>query len=101
MHLHTTASNYREKLHAALNAGCSRFDGAFKGIGGCPMAQDDLVGNMPTENMISFFEEQQISFILISRHYPKVSLLLQKFLFDAVPDLHKYKALKEPDYISR
>jgi hydroxymethylglutaryl-CoA lyase len=60
VHLHTTAGNYKEKLHVALNAGCSRFDGALNGIGGCPMAQDDLVGNMPTEKMIGFFEEQQI-----------------------------------------
>ncbi len=61
VHLHTTATNYKDKLQAALRAGCSRFDGALKGIGGCPMAQDDLVGNMPTEKMINFFEDQQVS----------------------------------------
>lgn len=60
VHLHTTATNYKEKLQAALKAGCSRFDGALKGIGGCPMAQDALVGNMPTEKMIYFFEQQDI-----------------------------------------
>jgi hydroxymethylglutaryl-CoA lyase len=60
VHLHTTAINYKDKLQAALSTRCSRFDGALKGIGGCPMAQDDLVGNMPTEKMISFFEEQHI-----------------------------------------
>ena len=60
VHLHTTVANYQDKLSAALNAGCARFDGALKGIGGCPMAQDDLVGNMPTENMIYFFEQQHI-----------------------------------------
>lgn len=59
VHLHTTVINYQEKLQAALSAGCTRFDGALKGIGGCPMAQDDLVGNMPTERMIDFFEQQQ------------------------------------------
>ena len=55
-HLHTTQSNYKEKLKAAVDAGCRRFDGALKGIGGCPMAQDDLVGNMPTELMIEYLE---------------------------------------------
>ena len=60
VHLHTTPTNYKDKLQAALSAGCKRFDGALKGIGGCPMAQNDLVGNMPTERMIAFFEEQHI-----------------------------------------
>jgi hydroxymethylglutaryl-CoA lyase len=41
-------------LEAAYDAGCRRFDGALKGLGGCPMAIDDLVGNMPTENLITF-----------------------------------------------
>ncbi len=58
VHLHSTAENWKDKLQAALNAGCTRFDGALKGIGGCPMAQDVLVGNMNTEWMIDFFEEQ-------------------------------------------
>ncbi len=55
-HLHTTKSNYQEKLEAALDAGCKRFDGSIKGIGGCPMAGNDLVGNMPTELMIDDLE---------------------------------------------
>ncbi len=55
-HFHTTQSNYKEKLKAALDAGCRRFDGAIKGIGGCPMAQDELVGNMPSELMINYLE---------------------------------------------
>ena len=58
VHLHSTQINWREKLAAAHEAGCRRFDGALKGIGGCPMADDELVGNMDTEKMISFFEEQ-------------------------------------------
>lgn len=57
VHLHSTATNWKDKLEAAVNAGCKRFDGALKGIGGCPMAQDDLVGNMNTELMISYLEE--------------------------------------------
>ena len=55
-HLHTTQDNYQEKLKAALDAGCRRFDGAIKGIGGCPMAGNDLVGNMPTEKMVAYLE---------------------------------------------
>lgn len=59
-HLHATPRNWQSKLEAAVNAGCIRFDGALKGIGGCPMAQDELVGNMDTEKMIEWFEEKKI-----------------------------------------
>lgn len=57
VHLHSTPENWKEKLDAAYRAGCRRFDGALKGIGGCPMANDELVGNMNTELMISYFEK--------------------------------------------
>jgi hydroxymethylglutaryl-CoA lyase len=57
VHLHSTPDNWKEKVGAALQAGCKRFDGALKGIGGCPMADDELVGNMDTELMIPYFEE--------------------------------------------
>ncbi len=60
VHLHSTKNNWQEKLQAALDAGCTRFDGALKGIGGCPFAQDDLVGNMDSEIMISYFAEQNL-----------------------------------------
>lgn len=60
VHLHSTASNWEAKLAAAYEAGCQRFDGAMKGIGGCPMAQDDLVGNMDTEKMIPFFQSKNL-----------------------------------------
>lgn len=60
VHLHSTAANWKEKLEAAVSAGCERFDGALKGIGGCPMAQDDLVGNMNTELIISYFDEKKL-----------------------------------------
>ncbi len=56
-HLHTRADNWKEKVEAAYNNGCRRFDGALKGYGGCPMAKDELTGNMPTENLISYFNE--------------------------------------------
>jgi hydroxymethylglutaryl-CoA lyase len=55
VHLHSTHHNWQQKIDAALQAGCKRFDGALKGIGGCPMAKDELVGNMDSELMISYF----------------------------------------------
>ncbi|HTN38107.1 MAG TPA: hypothetical protein VL053_13595 [Arachidicoccus sp.] len=58
VHLHSTRENSQDKLKAALDNGCLRFDGALKGIGGCPMAQNALVGNMDTELMLQIFEEQ-------------------------------------------
>ncbi|MFL9483322.1 hydroxymethylglutaryl-CoA lyase [Chitinophagaceae bacterium LWZ2-11] len=60
VHLHSTATNWEAKLKAAADAGCKRFDGALKGIGGCPMAQDDLVGNMATELMLNYFERNNM-----------------------------------------
>lgn len=59
-HLHTTARTWREKIDAAYNAGCRRFDGAIKGYGGCPLAQDALCGNMPTENLLSFAADKKL-----------------------------------------
>ncbi len=59
-HLHTTPDKWEEKVHAAYTNGCRRFDGAIKGYGGCPMAMDDLTGNMPTEKMLSYFEQNEI-----------------------------------------
>ena len=60
VHLHSTPQNWKEKLDAAVKAGCKRFDGALKGIGGCPMADDELVGNMNSELMIQYFEEHNL-----------------------------------------
>ena len=59
-HLHTTPHKWHEKVNAAFNAGCHRFDGAIKGFGGCPMAKDELTGNMPTEKLISYFNQQKV-----------------------------------------
>lgn len=58
VHLHSAPQNWKPKLKAAVDAGCQRFDGALKGIGGCPMAADDLVGNMDTEQMIGYFKDR-------------------------------------------
>ena len=60
VHLHSTAANWQAKVDAALLAGCNRFDGALKGIGGCPMAGDVLVGNMDTGLMIPYFKQQNL-----------------------------------------
>ena len=60
VHLHSTAANWKAKVNAALKAGCKRFDGALKGIGGCPMADDVLVGNMDTNLMIPYFTQQNL-----------------------------------------
>ncbi|WP_458309133.1 hydroxymethylglutaryl-CoA lyase [Croceiramulus getboli] len=54
-HLHTTPTTWHEKVHAAYTSGCRRFDGAIQGFGGCPMAKDELTGNMPTEKLVSYF----------------------------------------------
>jgi len=59
-HLHTTPQKWREKVSAAYSAGCRRFDGAIQGFGGCPMAKDELTGNMPTEKMLAYFSENEI-----------------------------------------
>lgn len=59
-HLHTQAHNWKEKIEAAYKSGCTRFDAALKGYGGCPMAKDDLTGNMPTENLVLYLNENQI-----------------------------------------
>lgn len=56
-HLHTTPNTWQEKIEASLASGCRRFDGAIKGFGGCPMATDELTGNMPSEKMIIHLEE--------------------------------------------
>lgn len=60
-HLHTTPSTWFEKVDAAFRAGCKRFDGAIQGFGGCPMAKDELTGNMPTEKLLSYFTAKKKS----------------------------------------
>lgn len=60
-HLHTTPDTWEEKIHAAYTNGCRRFDSAIKGYGGCPMAADELTGNMPTEKLLSYFKKNNIA----------------------------------------
>lgn len=59
-HLHSKPNQWFEKVDAAFKAGCNRFDGAIKGFGGCPMAKDELTGNMPTEKLLSYFTTEKI-----------------------------------------
>lgn len=58
-HLHTVPTRWHEKIDAAYTSGCTRFDGAIQGFGGCPMAKDELTGNMPTEKMLSYFTSKK------------------------------------------
>ena len=59
-HLHTHPQNWKDKVIAAIEAGCKRFDGALLGFGGCPMARDELVGNMPTEHILQYLIEKKM-----------------------------------------
>jgi len=60
-HLHTTPTKWFEKVDAAYKAGCNRFDGAIYGFGGCPMAKDELTGNMPTEKLVTYFDTKSVN----------------------------------------
>jgi hydroxymethylglutaryl-CoA lyase len=60
-HLHCTAANWRSKAEAAYESGCRRFDAALKGYGGCPMADDELVGNLATENIVQYLSERNVT----------------------------------------
>ena len=84
VHLHSTPQNWRMKLDAAAKAGCKRFDGALKGIGGCPMADDELVGNMDSELMIGYFNEQEMS-IALNKEALEESLRLAEEIFKVKP----------------
>jgi len=82
-HLHTTPDKWFEKIDAAYNAGCRRFDGAIQGFGGCPMAKDVLTGNMPTEKLVSYFtskkENTNISAMSFESSYNEASKLFGAF----------------------
>lgn len=76
-HLHTTPSTWEEKVSSAALAGCRRFDGALGGYGGCPMARDELTGNMATENLVQYFGAESLgidreAFAEAQKHLPKV-----------------------------
>lgn len=82
-HLHTTPARWHEKVEAAFRAGCKRFDGAIQGFGGCPMAKDELTGNMPTEKLLSFFTAKKIDtnvhWMTFEAAYNKASELFSQY----------------------
>lgn len=82
-HLHTTPTKWHEKIHAAYLAGCRRFDGAVQGFGGCPMAKDELTGNMPTEKMLSYFTtskaDTQVNWMAFEAAYNKATALFSTY----------------------
>ncbi len=82
-HLHTTPTKWHEKVDAAYKAGCRRFDGAVQGFGGCPMAKDELTGNMPTEKMLSYFNTEKVdsgvNWLVFEAAYNKASDLFSEY----------------------
>ncbi len=82
-HLHTTPTKWHEKVDAAYKAGCRRFDGAVQGFGGCPMAKDELTGNMPTEKMLSYFNTEKVdtgvNWLVFEAAYNKASELFNTY----------------------
>ncbi|WP_396596472.1 hydroxymethylglutaryl-CoA lyase [Dokdonia sp. R86516] len=82
-HLHTTPSTWHEKVDAAYKAGCRRFDGAIQGFGGCPMAADDLTGNMPTEKLVSYFAsvkaDDNVNAMSFESSYNEALKIFQKY----------------------
>ncbi|MFM9946156.1 MAG: hydroxymethylglutaryl-CoA lyase [Bacteroidia bacterium] len=74
-HFHTRPDEWEEKIEAAYKAGCYRFDGALKGFGGCPMANDKLVGNMPTENMVQYFENKNVKLGLNNEKFNEAMMM--------------------------
>ncbi len=81
VHLHANSINWKQKFHAALDEGCVRFDGALKGIGGCPMAQDELVGNMDSILMIEYLKEKRGGSISINEEALNESIRIANQIF--------------------
>ncbi len=77
-HLHTTPDKWEEKVKAAYDSGCRRFDSAIKGFGGCPMASDKLTGNMPTENLIGYFKQHNVSLSLDMQAFTEAMIIAGK-----------------------
>lgn len=78
VHLHSNPATAVEKIEAAYKAGCTRFDGALKGLGGCPMAEDELVGNLATENIVRYLVEQNVELTLDMDEFGRSIVLADK-----------------------
>lgn len=75
VHLHSNPNSALEKIEAAYTSGCKRFDGAIKGFGGCPMAEDELVGNLATEVIIQYLKSQKDDPGLDMEEFGKATML--------------------------
>jgi hydroxymethylglutaryl-CoA lyase len=78
VHLHSNPFTAREKIEAAFTAGCRRFDGAIRGFGGCPMANDELVGNIATETLLSFFNDNKVNTAIDLTEFNKALIMADK-----------------------
>jgi hydroxymethylglutaryl-CoA lyase len=78
VHLHSNPATAEEKIEAAYKAGCRRFDGAIKGFGGCPMAEDVLVGNLATENIVRYLVDQNVELTLDMDEFGRSIVLADK-----------------------
>lgn len=74
-HFHSAASTWEEKIQAAYDNGCTRYDSSLKGIGGCPMAEDELVGNIATENMLQWADAKNIPLQLDREAFAKAMVM--------------------------
>ena len=83
-HFHTNPNDWFDKIDIAYNLGCRRFDSAIKGFGGCPMAKDDLTGNLPTEKLITYFNSKKIKLNINS-------LQFESSYNEAIKLFNKYK----------
>jgi hydroxymethylglutaryl-CoA lyase len=96
-HLHTHPDKWEEKVEAAYASGCRRFDSTVKGIGGCPMAEDELVGNLATEHLVAFCKEKNISISLNEQALQEAIISSSKVFYDSQKEsflclyLHKSK----------
>jgi len=81
VHLHSSASNRKAKLEAAIHANCYRIDGALKGFGGCPMAQDSLVGNMDMEWVLNYLQQNNIHHNTINQDALQKALIMTSEIF--------------------
>jgi len=79
-HFHTTPTTWLEKVQSAYDNGCRRYDGTILGLGGCPMAQDSLVGNMPSERLVEFAQEHNLDLSLNLEAYNQAMIIAQKLM---------------------
>ena len=80
LHLHTAAGNWFDKIDAAYQNGCSIFDGVINGFGGCPMTGYELLGNLPTGNLIEFVEKKNISVNIDKKQFDRSRLLANEIM---------------------